>query len=134
MQTPVGRCGIVVLFCRDPPDIVGVQYLLHLIVVRNIAEPPVELDEKNQIDPIRTNIIEHPHKGCTVFILLPGGDTLVNIDTSQLQPVISDISFQRFALGGQRQAVHGLLFCADADIKRGTLNPVVFNSVFIPSH
>ena len=76
-----------------------IQYPLDLVVFCDISKPSVQLDKKDQVDPVCAHIIKHPHEGRSVLVLLPGGDAFVNIDASQLQTIIPYIPLQRFALG-----------------------------------
>ena len=98
------------------------QDLLDLVVLRDIAEPSVQLGKDDKVPLPGGGVRKEPLKLRPFGRGLSRGDTSVYIDADNLVPVGAGPLLQRGRLGLNGQAVDRLLLCADAHIQKDTFH------------
>lgn len=91
----------------------ALQDLLDLVVLRDIAEPAVQLGEDDQVALSGPGVGEQPLELRTLAGALAGGDAGVCVDANDLVPVRLRPFLERGGLGLDREAVDGLFLGAD---------------------
>ncbi len=101
LQTARGGRGVVVLVDGLPVYMMLLQDLLDLVVLCDVAEPPVQLREDDQVHRPRPrlHVREQPLKLRTLRRALAGGDAGINVVPGHLDPRRFRPGVQRLPLG-----------------------------------
>lgn len=78
VQTAVCGGGVIGLRDRLPLDSVRFKYFLNLVIISDIAEPAVELGEKNHVKVVSTDTIEQTDELFSSREFLPGSQSLID--------------------------------------------------------
>ena len=98
MQSAVGGRCVILLFRRDPHDVVRVQDALNLVIVCNVAKPSVQLDKQDDVDIAGFHVAEHAHELRTVPVFFTSGDALVRVQADDGKAVFFRVGRERFTL------------------------------------
>ncbi len=85
-------------------------------MLRDVAEPPVELGKDDQINLACPYVLQQPLQFGALRGFLPGADTFIDILIDNKYVVLSCPLPQVFTLGFNGKPVYGLLLCGDSDI------------------
>ena len=88
----------------------GIQNVLHFIVFADVAEPTIQLCDKDDINFITPDGVQQGHHGGALLNLLAGRETSVSKDAHDLHTVLLGIAFQVILLVVDRKAILDLLF------------------------
>lgn len=114
LQAAVSGGGVVILHSSLPGDMVGLQDLLNLVVLPDVAEPPVQLDKKNSIQLPRLHVSQELLHDGPLHGRFPGAVAFIPVNSDDLIAVILSILGKDFLLSLQAVALQKLLFSGNS--------------------
>ncbi len=113
---PVGGGRIIIFKDRLPVTVVRLQDFLCDVVVLDVAEPSVQLGDKDHVDLILLHVLKETQEPLAVLHGLAGGDSLIGVAIYDCEAVTLRVLGERLLLGREGEAVEVLFFGADTDV------------------
>ena len=109
---PASRCGcVIVLIDRFPRHVVSFKDFLHLVIFTDVAKPPVQFCDKNNVYLITLYSFQQLKHGRALFDLLSGRKPGILKNAYHLHIVGFGVFFEVVLLIVNRQAKLFLFFC-----------------------
>lgn len=108
----VGGGRVVIFKNRLPVAVVSLQNLLGDVVVFDIAEPPIQLGDKDHVDLILFYVPEKPQEALAVLHGLAGRDPLIGVAVHDGEAITLGVLGERPLLGREGETVEVLLLSA----------------------